>query len=67
MNYPHIYDITENGANKQLSCCLRPFNDEIDVGFFPLLFKELIAAPLMYIDKDLVCLFITSSLRSILF
>ena len=64
MNYPHIYDIivAENGANKQLSHCLRPFNDEIDVGFSPLLFKELIAAPLLYIDKDLVIWFVCLSL-----
>ena len=59
MNYPHIYDIivAENGANKQLLHCLRPFNEEIDIGFSPFLFKELIAQPLLYIDKDLVCVF----------
>ena len=60
--YPYIENIKidETGAHRRVIGCLDSINREkigrIGFGFSSNLFKKLIEAPLLYIDKDLVCL-----------
>ena len=56
--YADNIKIDEGGADKRIIDCLSPANQEkiekIGIGFSRNLFKKLIAAPMVYIDKDLV-------------
>ena len=65
--YADDVKIADDGAHKRVIDCLGTINREkiekIGLEFSPNLFEKLIEQALLYIDKDLVCLFITSSLR----
>ena len=56
--YADNIKINEAGAHRRVIDCLSPANQEkiekIGIGFSRNLFKKLIAAPMVYIDKDLV-------------
>ena len=58
--YPYIdgIKIAENCAQRRVIDCLNPINQEkferIQIGFSPNLLKQIIARPLVYIDKDMV-------------
>ena len=58
--YPYIdgIKIAENCAQRRVIDCLNPINQEkferIKIGFSPNLLKQIIARPLVYIDKDMV-------------
>ena len=65
--YADDVKIADDGAHKRVIDCLGIINREkiekIGLGFSPNLFEKLIERPLLYIDRDLVCLLIIFSLR----
>ena len=54
--YADNVKLAESGANKRLANCLTPFNEasKLTSSLPQELLKELIARPLVYIDKDMV-------------
>ena len=54
--YADNVKLAESGANKRLAICLTPFNEasKLTSSLPQELLKELIARPLVYIDKDMV-------------
>ena len=58
--YADNIKIDEAGVHRRVIDCLTAIKREkigrIALGFTPNLFKKLIEAPLLYIDKDLVCI-----------